>query len=268
MNNSDHKIELKYRALADTALAAIAGSAIDAVAQKGLAAAMEFLGLAAGAMILWDENGRIVAGPLVAESDDDRLILMETESSLVAMLRRDYKLRAAYMEFGGEPPKSFFSLPLEMAGRQFGALIGIKREAARLHEADEFLRALSAVLTLAAELTESDKKAAQARDRGIDELAAAVSDAINNPLTPLLHNLQQLKARKATLPPEVGQMLDVIEESARRIAEATKKVNIAKRLPLVEFMPGKKMIDFGLKKENGREKDEKDETEGDASGRS
>jgi K+-sensing histidine kinase KdpD len=264
MSFSNHKDDLKFRALAETALAATGGEPIETVAGKGLEAAVQHIGLAAGALILWDEKNEIKAKAAIAAHDEDKKALLETENILLTMLRNNFKLSAAYMEFGGERDSSIFTLPIELAGKQFGALIGIKFEKTRLHDHDEFLRALAAVMTLAVApheapggvaSAEAERKAKAERDAAVVELAVAVNHEINNPLTALLGNLQLLKLKNQNLPEDVQQKLDVIEESANQISKVTSRLMSAAEAPSVEYTGKMRMLDLsGKKEENDRKK--------------
>ena len=110
MRESDHKDDLKYQALAEAALAAAGGAAIEEVAERGLAAAVAYIELAAGALVLWDDKGTIVTSAVSAERDEDRELLEETQK-LLLMMHRDYRLDSAYMNLGGTTRRSVFFLP-------------------------------------------------------------------------------------------------------------------------------------------------------------
>jgi len=265
MTDSFHKEELKYQALAEIALAAAGDVSLELVAQKGLAKAVEYIDLAAGALILWNEKGEVTAKSVSAERDEDRQILLETESSLLAMLRRDFQLKAAYLELGDDPVRSLFSLPIKMAGRQFGTLIGIKEGEVRLHDYDEFLRALAAALTLASLPAErqagaGDEKIQQKvkaeRDAAIIELSIAINHEINNPLTALIGNIQLLVLKNQNLPEDIKARLKVIEESANQIKEVTARLMKAADAPSVEYTGKMRMIDILGRKKEGQKNGE------------
>lgn len=256
MSGSSHKEELRYRALADAATAAAAGVAIELVAQKGLASAVEYIGLAAGALILWDTQGEITVKAVTAANESDRQALLEMETNLLAMLRRNFHLRAAYMELDGEPTRTIFSLPIETGGKQFGALVGVKAESARLHEYDDFLRALAAVLALASSPGgaasgggDSERRIKAERDTAVVELAVAINHEINNPLTALLGNLQLLMLKNQNLPEDIIARLKVIEESANQIRDVTGRLMKAAEAPSVVYTGKMRMIDLSGKDE-------------------
>jgi len=231
MNNMSHKEESKYRALADAALAAAAGEAIEAVAEKGLAGAVEYIGLAAGALILWNTGEEIVTRATTLSTEEDKKLLEETLDPLLLMLRHNFKLRSAYMEFGEEKPRSVFFLPIEIESRQFGALIGVKADKVRLLDYDEFLRALASVLALVS-----------APKRAVEDLAVGVNHEINNCLTPLLGNLELLEDAAANLPENVRKKLSVIQESAKKIEKVTARLKEISKLPKVPYVDGEWMI--------------------------
>ena len=252
MDNSRSKDTLRYQALADVVLAATEGQVIDLVARKGLTAAIDYISLAAGALILWDEERNVIVKSIEALKPSDREILIETEDSLLYKLRGEHKLGAAYFELGGEEFKSVFSIPVEIGENQFGALIGIKYGRARLHEFDEFLRALAAALALASgQKTSGDissvdiaKKIAEERSAAQVEIAVAVNHHINNPLTALLGNLQLLSLKHQELPEDILRRLTIIEESARQISEVTKRLMSVSDAESTEYINGTKMTDF------------------------
>lgn len=238
MSDLSQKEEFRYRALADTALAAAAGEAVEVVAEKGLAGAVEYIGLAAGALILWDAGDEIVTRATAVSSDEDKKVLEETEESLLLMLRRNFKLRSAYIELGGDSPRSVFFLPIEIESRQFGALIGIKKDKVRLIDYDEFLRALASVLALVS-----------ASKRAVEDLAVGVNHEINNCLTPLLGNLELLEEAAASMPENVRKKLSIIQESAKKIEKVTAKLKEVSRLPKVPYVDGEWMIKFSVDEE-------------------
>ena len=231
MENMSRKEEFKYRALADAALAAAAGDTIEIVAEKGLAGAVGYIGLAAGALVLWDAEEEIVVQAVAVSNDEDKELLEETKDSLLLMLRRDFKMRSAYLDLGGTRPRSVFFLPIEIESRQFGALIGVKVDIVRLHEYDEFLRALASVLALVS-----------APKRAVEELAVGVNHEINNFLTPLLGNLELLEDVSGSLPDNIRKKLNVIQESAKKIEKVTARLKEVSKLPKVPYVDGEWMI--------------------------
>ncbi|MCK5125944.1 MAG: hypothetical protein KAR42_06795 [candidate division Zixibacteria bacterium] len=263
MKNSRSKDSLRYKALADVVLSATEGMVIDLVARKGLAAAIEYLDLASGALILWDNDRNVITKSVEAPKAADREILMETEDSILLTLRNDYKLGAAYFELGGEETKSVFSLPVEIGGLQFGAIIGIKYGRARLYESDEFLRSLASALALAsgrksegATEEEMKKKIDEERNAAQVEIAVAVNHYINNPLTALMGNLQLLSLKHQELPEDILRRLTVIEESARQISEVTKRLMSVSDADSTEYINGTKMTNFfGDEKDSNSDND-------------
>jgi len=262
-NLSSHK-DLRYLALAETALRAAAGAKIESVAEGGLDAAVKYIGLTAGALLIWDDKGKVTARAIVAPGAKDRQVLIDTEENLLRSLRQNFKLRKAYLELGGEPVRSVFSLPIELAGLQFGALIGIKTEATLLFDHDEFLKSLAAVLALAARPTGEkggldpealEDKLKQERDRAIIELAVAVNHEINNPLTALIGNLQLLMMKNKDLPEEAAARLRTIEESANQIREVTARLMKAADAPSVVYTGNMKMIDLSDRSQKKKEDD-------------
>jgi len=272
MNRNGGNEELKYLALAEAAMGAVAGLPIEKTAQKGLDAAVEYIDLAAGALILWDESGEVSARAVSATSEADRQSLMDMESSMLKTLRQDYRVNTAYMELSGEPVRSVFSLPIESSGRQYGALIGIKDGKAQLHIYDHFLRALAAVFSLASmpvtgpegiSSQEVGAKLKAEREAAIVEIAVAINHEINNPLTALLGNLQLLMLKNRDLPEDIQERLKVIEESANQIREVTGRLMKAADAPSVDYTGGMKMIDLSGKSKKKNAENKAKEKEGD-----
>jgi len=247
MNHRPDQNDPRYRALAEAALAASAGEPIDRVAEKGLAGAVEFIGLAAGSLVLWDSGDEIVTRVVTAETDEDRQTLEDTENTLLMMLRHNFALRSAYMELGGKDVKSVFFLPIEIESRQFGALIGIRSERVRLHEYDEFLRALAAILALVS-----------APHRAIEDLAVGVNHEINNLLTPLMGNLELLEGLGEDLPEDIRRKLSVIHESARKIKAVVQKLKEVSSLPRVPYVDDEWMIKLSDDETGESDKDDKE----------
>ncbi len=252
MSNLSHKEESKYRALADAALAASEGNDIEIVAEKGLAGAADYIGLAAGSLILWDSSDEIVTRAVNAGTDEDREILDDTEKSLLMMLRKNFKMKSAYMELGGEKAKSVFFLPIEIESRQFGALIGIRKDKVRLHDYDQFLRALASVLALVS----APKKA-------IEDLAVGMNHEINNYLTPLLGNLELLEDPGLKLSDDVRKKLDVIQQSAKKIAKVTARLKEVSKLPRVQYVDDEWMVNLSAEEEEIDRDNDKDNDEND-----
>lgn len=243
MSDPVERERLPYRALAEAALAATEGKPIEEVARKGLEAAVDYIDLAAGALTLWDNQGDVLTRATASQSDEDNAILLDTEKTLLESLRRNFKLTSAYLELGGEVGRAVFSLPIEFAGRQMGALVGVKIGRARLLDYDEFLRALAAVLALAS-----------APSKAIDDLAVGVNHEINNLLTPLLGNVDLLMASGDKLPADIRRKLEIIRDSANQIKEVAARLKNASKLPRVPYVDGEWMV-----KLSGE--DEKDEGE-------
>ncbi len=252
MKNADSKDNLMYRSLSAVVLTATEGKPIETSAGLGLSAAIEYIGLAAGALLLWDDNKDILVKTVEASEDADREILLETENSILFSLRSQYLLGTAYFELGGEEFKSIFSIPVEVGDSQFGALIGIKYGRTRLHEFDEFLRSLAAALALASGRSadggmseeEIERKIVDERNAAQEEIAVAVNHHINNPLTALLGNLQLLSLKHQELPEDILRRLTIIEESARQISEVTKRLMSVSDAESTEYVNGTKMTDL------------------------
>lgn len=255
MSDPIEKGGLPYRALAEAALAATEGKAIEDVARKGLEAAVAYIDLAAGALTLWDNQGDVVTRAAIAQSEEDNAILLDTEKNLLESLRRNFKLTSAYLELGGEGGRAVFSLPIEVGGRQMGALVGVKIGRARLLDFDEFLRSLAAVLALAS-----------APSKAIDDLAVGVNHEINNLLTPLLGNVDLLMASGDKLPADVRRKLEIIRDSANEIKEVAARLKNASKLPRVPYVDGEWMVKLSGEDEEDRGENTTDTDENEREG--
>jgi len=231
MSDAIDREDLRFRALADAAMAAVEGKPIGEVAARGLAAAVAHIGLSAGALLVWDSKGEVVAQTVTADSPEHEAMLLDAESTRLSKLRKEFNIVSIYMEEGGETGISIFSLPIEIGSRQFGALVGVKTGRARLQEYDTFIRSLAAVLALAL-----------APSKAIDDLAVGVNHQINNLLTPLLGMVDLLMKDAERLPDEVKRKLEVIRESANKITKVAARLKIASKQPRVPYVDGEWMI--------------------------
>lgn len=223
---------MRFRALAEAALAAAEGKPIGDVAEAALAAATAYIGLAAGALILLDSNGQEIIRKVVSNSPENKALLERTDRGVLSRLREESKVFTAYLEMKEEAYKSVFSLPVEMPTRPFGVLIGVKLGKARLPEYDKFLRSLAAVLALA-----------MAEPGAFEDLAAGANHEINNLLTPLTGYVDLLVKDAEKLPPsDVRRKLELIQEQAGKITDVTARMKDAPKLPRVPYPDGGWMV--------------------------
>lgn len=206
MDQSLPNNELKYLALSRIVLAVAGGESLEVAARLGLTEAVKYLRLAAGGLILWDESGAVFLKTITAENDDDRQLLLDTEDSLLKMLRQNHQLEVAFMQLGGEPPRSLFSLPLMNEKVQ--------------------------------------KKMRSARNEGIIELARAINHHNNNALQSFIGMGELIINKYDDLPAELKKYVKNIEKSAKTIKEVTRNSLKADNLPVTEYIDKTMMIDL------------------------
>lgn len=206
MNQPGPNDELKYLALSQILMAIAAGEPLETAARLGLAEAVKYLQLAAGGMVLWDETGKVFLQAVSAENDDDRNLLLETEDSLLKMLRQDHQLEAAFMQLGGDPPRSIFSLPL-------------------MNE-------------------KAQERMKSARNEGIIELARAINHHNNNALQTFMGMGELIINKYDDLPPELKKYVKNIEKSAKTIKDITRNSLRAVNLPVTQYIDKTMMIDL------------------------
>jgi hypothetical protein len=162
------------------------------------------MGLIAGALILWDEHGDIIAKAIVAENEEDKVILIDLESSLLSSLRSTHNVNSAYMELGGDTPKSVCTLPIPM---------------------EEF-----------------DKKITGIWNEAVSQLGRALNHYINNPLTVVRGQPQLILKDHPKLPDDIQDKLKSIEESTKEIMDVTKRAMSASEYPSVVYHGPDKMV--------------------------
>ncbi|UCD63737.1 MAG: GAF domain-containing protein [Candidatus Zixiibacteriota bacterium] len=241
----------KYQILRLLAVAAAGGEDLDQAVQLALAGAVQYVGLTAAAVYLWDDDNRVTLSMAHAESDRGKKHLAEMEEDLFAKLRQHKQLISAYMSFGGQIPTHSFSLPLRHGDRVFGAVTGLQEGEKTVVAEDEFLEALSALLALSYAAHDKDSSEISSRDlldkerlAAIIETAVTVNHEVNNPLTAILGNVQLLLLKRDDLDDELKQKLETIEASAMKIKDVTQRLMRLTTPRTVEYPGGTKMVDI------------------------
>ncbi len=198
--------DLKYLALSRIVLAIAGGESLETAARLGLTEAVKYLDLAAGGLVLWDGSGEVFLKTVAAENDDDRQLLIDTEDSLLKILRQNHQLEVAFMQLGGDPPRSLFSMPLMNEKIQ--------------------------------------QKMRSARNEGIIELARAINHHNNNALQSFIGMGELIINKYDDLPPELKKYVTNIEKSAKTIKEVTRNSLRADNLPVTEYIDKTMMIDL------------------------
>jgi len=240
----------QFEILRDIAVATTSDQQPTLIAETALGAAMALIGLSAGQMLIWDDDGKelLTAGQYETEQEKERLAELERE--LFDNLRKQRRLESAYLSFGGENPVAGFTLPLKKGDQVIGAVLGIQPGSGSLVREDEFLEALTAALTVslaAAGVTGTGDPEARVRKERINailETAATLNHEINNPLTAVLGNIQLLLMRRDDLDEELLKKLQVVEESALRIRTVMRKMMNISKDTVADYANGLKMIDL------------------------
>jgi signal transduction histidine kinase len=248
--SAEQKAALQFEILRDIVLSASVETNISDTAQAALRGASRLVGLTAATMILWDDKESPILSVSHFEKETERKVLEELEQELYAGLRKNRKLVAAYLSFGGENPSASFTLPLRKGEKILGAVIGIQPGIGTLVREDIFLETLTAALAVASIAggfgTTEDTAARIKRERinAIMETAATVNHEINNPLTAVLGNVQLLLLRRDDLDEDLKKKLKAVEESALRIKEVTQKLMKITQDKITDYTDGIKMIDL------------------------
>ncbi|MCH7679300.1 hypothetical protein IID10_08030, partial [candidate division KSB1 bacterium] len=118
----------------------------------------------------------------------------------------------------------------------FGAALGVGGADIRIVREDLFLESLAAALSLAVfanpdikigseqtlEMSEIIKKE---RLKAVAETAVIVNHEINNPLTPILGNIQLIRKEDSLLSDDHIKKLEIIESNVRKISNIVQKYN-------------------------------------------
>ncbi len=250
-NNAD-----RFEILRQLALAASKGEDLAQASQQALNHAAGYIGLAAAALFLWDEDFKVTVTVNYAKSEQGRQRLISLEQELFRNLRKDRDLVSAYMSFGGETPYHSFTLPLKYGANIFGAVIGLQEGEKTIISEDDFLEALSALLALnyaAGGIGKEPSPVKEALDEerlnAIIETAVAVNHEVNNPLTAILGNVQLLLLKRDDLDKDLAAKLKTIEVSALKIKEVTQRLMRITSPRSVEYTEGTKMLDLSSDEE-------------------
>lgn len=235
-------------------LLAIAGSSgrdLSKASQAALEMAAQYVGLTAVALYLWDDKYEVTVTLSHAESEANRKRLSELEDGLFLELRKEQRLLAAYMSFGGEKPCHSFTLPLRHGDKVFGAVIGLQEGDRTIVSEDRFLEAFCALIAISYAAQGSGPGAAVAKElldkerlSAIVETAVTVNHEVNNPLTAILGNVQLLLLKDENLSDELKAKLKTIEESAMKIKDVTQRLMRITSPRTVDYNEDTKMIDI------------------------
>lgn len=241
----------RYEILRLIAVAAAKGHDLRSTAQTALEQAAKYASLEAASMILWDDNEKTILSVAHSENEEMSDHLQQMEKQLFSGLRKQSRLTAAYLSFGGDPPIHSFTIPLQRGQKILGAVIGLQRGERTLVAEDQFLEGLSSLLALAVLADSgqlSGKESAEARAKirldAIVELAVTVNHEINNPLTAILGNVQLMVHKHKDLDKELKAKLETIEISALKIRDITQRLLRITNPRSVEYTEGTSMLDL------------------------
>jgi signal transduction histidine kinase len=244
----DNDNRQRYEILRQLALAGARGEALKTAVGNALRQAAALVDVTASALYLWDGEMTVTLTVSHADSEAGGQRLEELEKELFVRLRREQKLLAAYMTFGGEPILHSFTLPLRHGREVFGAVIGIGEGEHSLAAQHAFLETLSAAVTLNVVADGAFRegeagRAALDKERldAIVEMAVTVNHEINNPLTAILGNVQLLLMKRGDLDEDLQKKLVTIEDAAMKIRDVTQKML---RMKSVEYAEGTEMLDL------------------------
>lgn len=241
----------RFEVLRTLASAATKDADLTQASQTALAMAAQYVGLNAAALFLWDKNAEVKVTASFADAPLFQQRLAQLEKSLFTQLRKENQLVSAYLSFGGDKPYHSFTLPLLQKSHIFGAVIGLQEGERTIIAEDDFLEALSALLSLTYAAHGQGAEPAVGRDlldkerlSAIVETAVTVNHEINNPLTAILGNVQLLLLKRDDLDDELKNKLKTIEQSAMKIRDVTQRLMRMTVARSVEYNNGTKMVDI------------------------
>jgi len=241
----------RYEILRELAVAGSGRKGLIQAAQTALRQAADLVGLQASAMYLWDDSMEVNLAASHAATDSTRERLISLEEDLFRSLRQDQQVLSAYITFGGETLLHSFTQPLRYGDKVFGAIIGIQEGNRTLVSEDDFLEALSAVLSLSAladgigkDDSPAGEEVEKVRLTAVTETAVTVNHEINNPLTAILGNVQLLLLKRDDLDDELSAKLKTIEASAMKIRDVTQRLLRLTTARSVPYAEGTSMLDL------------------------
>jgi signal transduction histidine kinase len=224
------------------ALSSTSGEKTAKTADMALLKTAELVGLSAGALILWDSNFEPTLSISYAENAEQKNLLTELENDLFLNLRKSRQLVSAYMSFGGERPISSFTLPVKREEQILGAVIGIRPGRGALVGDDNFLEAVSAVLSMSVVIGLTNEIIEKEKLEAVMATATTVNHEINNPLQAILGTVQLLTKDRTDLDEELVRKLKLIEESGLAITKITHKLMNISEVLLTDYVDGTKML--------------------------
>jgi len=232
----------RYEILRLIATSAYSGEKLADAAREALKKSSELIGLAAGTLILWDDEYKPIFNVTFSSGEREEALLNELEQELFAGLRKKRKLISAYVTFGGQQPLAGFTLPVKIGDEIIGAVIGLQPGKRPLVGEDVFLEALTAALSLSVFIDRSKTKDKKTQMDAVKATSASVNHEINNPLQAILGIVQLLPKEKDNLDEETIKKLKVVEEAALDIMKVTHKLMQLDKIEYTDYVDGSKML--------------------------
>jgi signal transduction histidine kinase len=239
---ANEKESQRYQIMRFIATSTYSGGKLVEIARETLRKSAELIGLAAGTLILWNENFTPVFNVTFSAGEKETTLLDELEQELFANLRRNRKLISAYVTFGGEQPISGFTLPVKLGDDIIGAVIGIQPGKQLLVGEDIFLEALTAALSLSVFIDRQESLKKKIQFDAVQATSASVNHEINNPLQAILGIVQLLPKEKDNLDEGTIKKLKVVEEAALDIMKVTHKLMRLGEIEYIDYVDGSKML--------------------------
>jgi signal transduction histidine kinase len=241
---NEERYSKQFEIMRNIALSTASGERAIETARTALRMSADLIGLAAGTLLLWDEEYHPILSVTHADSEEEKRHLTELEEDLFSNLRKERKLVSAYVSFGGDYPVCGFTLPVRKGDEILGAIIGIQPGTGSLVTEDVFLEAFASALSAAFLL---DRLNEVVNKHGLDAViatATTVNHEINNSLQAILGIVQLLTKERKDLDEDIIERLKVIEESAVTIMKVTHKLMNITDVKFTKYIDGTKMLEL------------------------
>ena len=232
----------RFQIMRNIAISSYSGVKLAETAEEALEKSSKMIGLAAGTLILWDDEFKPIFDATFASSESEEKLLKELEQELFSNLRKSRQLISAYVTFGGKQPVSGFTLPVKVGDDIIGAVIGIQPGRLPLVGEDVFLEALAAAISLSVFVDRQEAIGKKAQMEAVMATSASVNHEINNPLQAILGIVQLLPKEKDNLDEETIKKLRIVEQSALDIMKVTHKLMHLSEIEYIDYVDGSKIL--------------------------
>jgi K+-sensing histidine kinase KdpD len=255
------RTKLKYEAMREVAVAAAEGKNLQEICKIALEAAVRIVGVSAGAIALYDEKGK-QTDSFFGGSQDMTDMMSNLQEKLISMLRSDFAVESLFLTFDRGSKHSMFSYPLKMAGRNLGTISGVTPGDRNLSVEEEFISAITSLLSLAIANASGVQLAgvdiSRVKSEAYAETAVAVNHYVNNPLQAIMGNAELLLRDAGKLDARTVKLLTGIKEAADRIDAVTSKLRSQISHDITDYVDGIKMLNLG----DETDEENTDDTEG------